>query len=147
MLSEMPCRALQASSLDTRSSLKTVKEILRFLRCRVALLVSSCFCVWGTVMGFWKVPRAVVDVQGPEGCRRGRGPQSHWALIHSPASPFCWGWVDCSNASGPPRGALFTHRPGHFQCFCLSSPRRRWLWACWRSRKCVFATRWTVPMW
>lgn len=81
---------------------------------------------------------------GTRGCRRGKGPQSHWALIHKPASPVCWDWLGCSIASGLSKwgGALFTHCPGRVQSFSLSSPRCRWLWACWRSRKCVFPTRW-----
>lgn len=27
---------------------------------------------------------------GTRGCWRGKGPQSHWAMIHRPASHFCW---------------------------------------------------------
>lgn len=46
---------------------------------------------------------------GTIGCRRGKGPQSYWALIHRPASPFCWGWLDCSTASGLPRGGRCSH--------------------------------------
>lgn len=41
---------------------------------------------------------------GTGGCRRGKGPQSHRALIHRPASPLCRGRLDCSTASGLPSG-------------------------------------------
>lgn len=58
-----------------------------------------CLSCCGSEVQLWilMIPRAVVDAWWPNGCRRGKGPQSHWALIHSPA--------------------LFTHCPGHFQCF------------------------------
>lgn len=141
-LCERPRRTLSPHWKQSRKSLTSFCVLL-------ALPVSSCFRGLRYFMDL-KEATSCGRCAGTRGCRRGKGPQSHWVPIHRPASPFCWGWLDCSTAYGlliGGGGGLFTHCPGCVQCFSLSSPRRRWLWACWRSRKCVFPTRWTVPMW
>lgn len=140
--SKRPSRAPQASSL------KTVKEIPNFLlrpsssACLVLFLglrycygFQRCHELW-SMCGDQRVSereRASVSL-GPD-------PQASISLL--------LGLTGLQDCFWPPGwgGALFTHCAGRVQCFSLSSPRRRWLWACWRSRKCVFPTRWTVPMW
>lgn len=49
---------------------------------------------------------------------------------------------DCGAASGLPDGGRCSHTVrAVLDAFSLSSPKRRWPWACWRSRKCGFFFR------
>ncbi|GAA6218999.1 uncharacterized [Lates japonicus] len=59
---------------------------------------------------------------GTRRCRRGKRPQSHWALICRPASPFCFraDWTAVLLLDSPREGrggGGGAHCPGHVQCF------------------------------
>lgn len=145
ILSKRPSQALKASWTHCPHWKQSRKSQTSFC-VLVALLVSSCFWVWGTAFErcheLWSMCRDQ-KVLEREGASVSQGPDPE-----GPRLPSAGGWLDCTTASGLPSGAaLFTHCPGLVRCFPLPSPRCRWLWACWRSRKCVFPTQWTVPMW
>lgn len=126
ILSKRPSRALQASSPDTQSSLKTVMKIPNFLlspsssACLVLFLglrycygFERCHELW-SMCGDQRVSereRASVSL-GPD-------PQASVSLL--------LGLTELQYCTWPPRGgeALFTHCPGCVQCVSLSSPRRR----------------------